>query len=210
MEEKKCIKRYNPDYKIGLTNNQIEERKKQDLINHDMTQKTKSIKSIIYSNFFTLFNLMNLLLALAVFSVKSYKNMLFMGLVIINTAISTIQEIHSKRVIDKLSLISMTKVHAIRNGKEEQIKIDDIVLDDIIVFRAGNQIVNDCILQEGQVEVNESCITGESDSILKKKGDMLLSGSYIVSGKCIRESRTYWRRKLHLPNIKTSKICKEN
>lgn len=193
MEKKEAPLRYNPDTKIGLTIQQVEERKKHNFVNRDMTQKTKSVKSIIYSNFFTVFNLINFLLALAIFSVKSYKNMLFLGLVIINTAISTLQEIHSKRVIDKLSVVSESKVHVIRNGNEEEIGINEIVLDDIVIFRAGNQIVNDCIICEGEVEVNESCITGESDALVKKKGDMLLSGSYIISGKCIRKSRTYWR-----------------
>lgn len=191
MEEERL--RYDPDAKVGLTSKEIEERKKHNLVNRDMTQKTKSMKAIVYSNFFTVFNLMNLLLALAVFSVKSYKNMLFLGLVIINTAISTLQEIHSKRVIDKLSVVSDSKVHVIRDGNEETIGMNEVVLDDIVVFGAGNQIVNDCIVQEGEVEVNESCITGESDALVKKKGDMLLSGSYIISGKCIRKSRTYWR-----------------
>lgn len=185
------IVRYKPDYKIGLTNKQVEERKSNNLVNHDMTQKTKSIKSIIYSNFFTIFNLMNLLLALAVFFVESYKNMLFLGLVIINTAISTFQEIHSKRVIDKLSIVSETKLHVVRSGKEEQIGINEVVLDDIIIFKSGNQIVNDCVIVEGEVEVNEACITGESEALVKKKGDMLLSGSYIISGRCKRKSRTY-------------------
>ncbi len=191
MEEERL--RYDPDAKVGLTSKEIEERKEHNLVNRDMTQKTKSMKAIVYSNFFTVFNLMNLLLALAVFSVKSYKNMLFLGLVIINTAISTLQEIHSKRVIDKLSVVSDSKVHVIRDGNEETIGMNEVVLDDIVVFGAGNQIVNDCIVQEGEVEVNESCITGESDALVKKKGDMLLSGSYIISGKCIRKSRTYWR-----------------
>lgn len=193
MEKKEEPLRYNPDTKIGLTIQQVEERKQHNFVNRDMTQKTKSVKSIIYSNFLTVFNLINFLLALAIFSVKSYKNMLFLGLVIINTAISTLQEIHSKRVIDKLSVVSESKVHVIRNGNEEEIGINKIVLDDMVIFRAGNQIVNDCIICEGEVEVNESCITGESDALVKRKGDMLLSGSYIISGKCIRKSRTYWR-----------------
>ena len=178
------IKRYNSDVNKGLTNEQIRERKENNLVNKDTTQKSKSIKVIIIENFFTIFNLINLILAIAVFSVGSYKNMLFIGLIIINTAISTIQEIHSKRVIDKLSLITATKVNTIRNGKKEEIKINEIVLDDIIEFIAGNQVITDCILQDGEVEVNEAFITGESDYLVKKKGDMILSGSFIVSGKC--------------------------
>lgn len=193
MEQEYEKIRYNPDCKTGLTKEQIEERIKNNLVNRDMTQKTKSIKAIICSNFFTIFNLMNVLLAVAVFSVKSYKNMLFLWLVIINTAISTLQEIHSKRTIDKLSVVSESKVHVRRNGEDKAIGINEVVLDDIVLFEAGNQIVNDCIIEEGEVEVNESCITGESDARFKKKGDMLLSGSYIISGRCIRKSRTYWR-----------------
>ena len=183
MEQEKEVIRYNPNCKSGLTKEQIEERVEHNLVNHDMTQKTKSIKAIICSNFLTIFNLINLLLAIAVFCVGSYKNMLFLGLVIINTAISTIQEIHSKRVIDKLSIIASTKVSTIRDGKKSQIGINEVCLDDIVIFEAGNQVVNDSIVQDGEVQVNESCITGESDTITKKKGDMLLSGSYIVSGK---------------------------
>lgn len=184
MEQEKEIIRYCPDCKTGLNNEQIQERQRNNLINHDMTEKTKSIKQIIYNNFFTLFNLMNLILAIAVFCVKSYKNMLFLGLVIINTAISTIQEIHSKKVIDKLSIIASTKVSTVRNGKKTEIGINEVCLDDIVIFEAGNQVVNDSIIQDGEVQINESCITGESDTLTKKKGDMLLSGSYIVSGKC--------------------------
>lgn len=170
--EKEII-RYNPDVNKGLNDEQIQKRKEENLVNYDTTVPTKSIKSIIISNFFTLFNLMNLLLALAVFSVGEYKNMLFIILVVINTAISTFQEIHSKKVIDKLSLLSSTKVKCIRNAKNENIDINEIVLDDILSFEAGNQVVTDCILQEGEIEVNESFITGESDAITKKKGDMI-------------------------------------
>lgn len=181
MEKK--IKRYNPNIDEGLNTEQIEERKENHLVNFDTTVPTKSIKSIICSNFFTIFNLINLLLAIAVFLVQEYRNMLFIGLVIINTAISTIQEIHSKRVIDKLSLISSNKVKCQRNGKEEIIQTNEIVLDDILLFEAGNQIATDSILLEGEIEVNESFVTGEADPVIKKVGDMILSGSFVVSGK---------------------------
>lgn len=181
----KEINRYNPKVEEGLNEEQIRNRIEQGLVNQDTTVPTKSIKSIIASNFFTLFNFMNLCLALAVFAVGEYKNMLFIFLVIINTAISTIQEIHSKRIIDKLSLISSTKVQSIRNGKKVEIDVNDIVLDDILVFQTGNQIMTDCIVEDGEIEVNESFITGEPDAILKKKGDSIFSGSYVISGKCM-------------------------
>ena len=170
---------------LGRVLRPINKRKEENLINYDTTVPTKSIKKIIATNFFTIFNLINLILALIVFSVGEYKNMLFIFVVIINTAISTIQEIHSKRVIDKLSLISSSKVKCIRNGEECLIDINEIVLDDILILEAGNQVVTDCVLMQGEVEANESFITGEADLIPKKTNDKLLSGSFVVSGRCI-------------------------
>ena len=177
--------RYQPNSKIGLNKEQVEKRKQEDLWNKDTSVPTKSIKRILYDNFFTLFNFLNLFLAIAIFITGSYKNMLFLFIVIFNTAISTIQEIHSKRVVDKLAVMATSKAKVIREGKKEEISIHEIVLDDIIEFHTGNQIPTDSILLEGEVLVNESFITGEPDTIEKKAGDMLMSGSYIVSGKCI-------------------------
>jgi len=179
------MKRYNPNIYLGLDNNQVNKRIEENLINHDCTLPTKSIKQIVAGNLFTLFNFLNLGLAISILLVKSYKNLLFMGVVICNTLISIIQEIHSKRIVDKLSLVSATKASLIRNGKEVKIDICDIVLDDIIKYKIGNQVVVDSIIKEGCVEVDESFITGEANHILKKSGDMLLSGSFIVSGDCI-------------------------
>ena len=110
--------------------------------------------------------------------------MTFLAIVIINTAISTFQEIHSKKIVDKLSVMAQSKVKVLRNGEEKEISINDLVLDDIVIFNTGNQIPTDCIILEGDVLANESFITGEPDSITKNKGEMLLSGSYIVGGKC--------------------------
>lgn len=201
MEEK--VERYSPNINEGLNEEQIQKRKSEKLVNYDTTVPTKSIKSIIIHNFFTLFNLMNLLLALAVFAVGEYKNMLFIGLVVINTAISTIQEIHSKKIIDKLSLISSTKVHCVRNGKRQNIGINEVVLDDIVFFETGNQVITDCILLDGEIEVNESFITGEADPIIKRPGDLILSGSFIVSGKCAAKVEHIGEENF------TSKISKE-
>ncbi len=167
----------------GLTKKQVEERKKEGKINYDTSVPTKSIKKIVYDNFFTLFNFINLLLGIAIFLVGSYKNMLFLGIIILNTAISTIQEIHSKRIIDKLSILATNKTTVIRDGKKQEISIYELVLDDVIELKTGNQVVTDSIIVEGNVQVNESFITGEPDTIYKTKGDTILSGSYIVSGK---------------------------
>ena len=168
----------------GLTDEQVEEKIKKNLVNYDTSVPTKSIKQILANDFFTLFNLINLILGILIFSVGSYKNMLFLFIVIINTAISTFQEIHSKRVIDKLAVLASSKVKAIRNNKEIEIPIDKIVLDDVLLFESGNQIPTDCDIIQGEVEVDESFITGESDVIFKQKDEILLSGSIIVSGKC--------------------------
>lgn len=178
------IKRFNPNPQYGLSQKEIRERKDHKLVNYDTSVPTKTIKQIIGGNIFTLFNLLNLILALAIILVGSYKNLLFMGVIISNIIISTFQEIQAKKTIDKLSLIASTKVKVIRDAKLKEININKIVLDDIVMFKIGNQIVTDCIVVDGEVEVNESFITGESDPILKKVGDMILSGSFVVSGSC--------------------------
>ncbi|OKZ77927.1 MAG: hypothetical protein BHW01_03625 [Clostridium sp. 27_14] len=178
----KNVERYNPNIEIGLTTDQVKKRIEENFVNHDTTIPTKSIKRIIYENFFTLFNIINIILAICILCVKSYKNMLFLLIVIINTAISTIQEIHSKKVVDKLSIVASPKAKVIRNGKTEIIDIHQLVLDDIIILKTGEQIAADCKILSNEVEVNESCITGETNTIRKKVGDILLSGSYIVSG----------------------------
>ena len=181
------MERYNPDLSLGLTKLQVEQRKKDRLVNYDTNINTKSIKTIIVNNIFTLFNILNFGLALAIVLVNSYKNLLFIGVVFCNTAISIYQEIQAKKVVDKLSIIASVKVKVIRDGIEKEIHINEIVLDDIVKLKIGNQIVTDAIIKEGNVIVDESSITGESDQVEKGPGEMLLSGSYIVSGKCLAQ-----------------------
>lgn len=173
--------------KTGLTNEEVQERINNNEINHDTTIKTKSIKDIFKTNICTLFNFLNLFLGLIVLLVGSYKNLLFLGTILCNTAIGIIQEIRSKKTIDKLSIVSEKTAKVIRNKEEIIIPVIDIVKNDIIILEIGNQIATDCIIREGEVEVNESLITGEIDPIKKKPGDTLLSGSFIISGKCISE-----------------------
>ena len=169
---------------IGLTKSEVDERIQRGEVNFDTALKTKSVKQIVRENAITLFNVINIILAIAVIAVGSYKNVTFIGIIIVNTLISTFQELRSKKTIDKLSVISSTKVHVIRDGLEEEIGINDIVLDDLLHLRLGNQIVTDAKIVEGVVEVDESFITGESEPLFKKSGDPLLSGSFIVSGDC--------------------------
>lgn len=178
------VERFNPSISTGLNDEQVNERIKQNKVNYDSSVPTKSIKQIIFSNFFTLFNFLNLFLGIAIFAVGSYKNMMFLIIVVINTAISTFQEIHSKKVVDKLAIMAQSKIKVIRNGQTIEISINDLVLDDVVVFNTGSQVPTDCIIMDGEVLSNESFITGEPDSITKQKGEMLLSGSYIVGGKC--------------------------
>lgn len=171
----------------GLTRIEVENRIRNNKVNYDTSVKTKSIRDIIISNSFTLFNIINILLALLLVIVGSYKNTLFVFIIIINSLISIIQEVRSKRELDKLKVIASNSVLVLRDGIEEEIHINDIVLDDIIIFNNGNQVVVDSIVVDGEVEVNESFITGEAKTIYKKKGDKLLSGSFIVSGRCLAE-----------------------
>ena len=176
--------RYNPKIEEGLNQSQVDYRFKNKDYNYNSNVKTKTIGQIIFYNVFTLFNILNLCLGLFVFLVREYKNLLFLGVVFVNTLISIIQEIRSKRAVDKLSIISSMSANVIREGKNKVIDIDKVVLDDIIVYKRGNQVIADSIIKEGIVEVNESLLSGEENSIAKHAGDMLYSGSFIISGKC--------------------------
>ena len=181
------------DIKTGLTDSMVKERINKGLVNYNTQPSTKTIPEIIRSNVLTYFNFLNIFLGAAVLLagiisnqfMYSLKNCLFVGVIFWNTVISTIQEIISKKIVDKLSVISSSKALVIRDSKEQIIEMDNIVLDDIIIFKPGNQVLTDSIVLEGNVEVNESFITGESNTILKKVGDTLLSGSFIISGSSI-------------------------
>lgn len=166
----------------GLSSSEVKQKIKEGKVNYDTTTPSKSVKQILIENTFTLFNFINVILGVAIILVGSYKNLLFLGVVICNTLISTIQEIRAKKIVDKLSVISASKAKVIRDGKEKEVNLNDIVLDDVIVYNLGNQIVTDSKILLGECEVNESFITGESKTIYKKEGDTILSGSFIVSG----------------------------
>ena len=176
--------------KTGLSSEEVQKRIEENLVNYVDVPPTKTIKQIIISNFCTYFNFLNVLLGGAILVAgiiggkffDAIKNCLFMGVIIANSVISTAQEIISKKIIDKLSVLSASKVAGIRDGKEVELSVEEIVLDDILEYKLGNQVVVDSVIREGTVEVNEAFITGESKAIIKKKGDILLSGSFIVSG----------------------------
>ena len=167
---------------IGLSKDEVKERKLKGLVNYDTTAPSKSVKQILFENTFTLFNFINIILAILIILVGSYRNLLFLGVVICNTLISSVQEIRAKKTVDKLSIIASSKAKVIRDGIKKEIHINEVVIDDVIMYELGNQIIADSKIIEGSCEVNESFITGESKTIYKKQGDMLLSGSFIVSG----------------------------
>ncbi len=183
MENSNII-RYNPPSDYGLTKAQVKQRKIQGLVNVDKTISSKSTASIVKSNLFTLFNFINIVLAGAILYTGSYRNLMFMGVVICNLVVGIFQEIKAKRTVDKLNLIASSNTVVLRGGKKGKIRLEKIVLDDIICLERGSQIPSDAVVIEGKCEVNESLFTGESDLILKKTGDMLFSGSYVVSGTC--------------------------
>ncbi len=176
--------RFHPDPMAGLSSRQVETRVKQGLHNGDTGVRSKSEGQIIRENVLTLFNLLNFVLAAAVILVGSPRNALFLGVILCNIVIGSFQEIRAKHTIDKLSLISSPKAVVIRDGKKRSIQVEEVVLDDILLLSSGNQICSDAVVAQGECEVNESLITGESDPVLKRQGDHLLSGSFVVSGSC--------------------------
>ena len=178
------IIRYQTDREHGLSEEQINERKEHKLVNDTKIKTSNSVISIICKNVFTFFNCIWLVIAIALMCVGAWGDLLFLFVVIANTAISIFQEIRSKRTVEKLSMVTAPKIKVVRTGLIYEIKGDDLLLDDIMILENGNQIPADCIIVDGNVEANESLLTGESNSIKKQIGDVLLAGSFLISGQC--------------------------
>ena len=174
--------RIETSYKTGLKPVDVLERKQMGYDNPESNKKSQSIWGIIASEFFTYFNMIFLVVAVIMISIGAYKELTFLVVVIANFLIGIIQRIKSKRVVDKLSLVMASKVKVIRDGKEQEIFTTDIVLDDVIILKNGQQIACDAVVLKGELKVNESLLTGESVPVLKKPGDIVLSGSFVVSG----------------------------
>ena len=168
----------------GLTSEEVKQRIEKGQVNSSNTNNLKSNWQIVRDNVCTLFNLFNLIIAIALACVHAYTNMVFILIIIVNVLIGIIQEIHGKNLVKQLSILTTAKTKVIRDGEEEELNINEIVLDDVILLAQGDQIPSDAYVLEGEIEVNEALLTGESDTILKKNDDKLLSGSYVVSGKC--------------------------
>lgn len=183
MNSEKIV-RFSPNPDQGLDQSQVDERMEAGLVNRDAGIQTKSIGEIIRDHFFTFFNLLNIAIGICILISGSYKNALFLGVVASNLVIGVFQEVRAKQIIDRLSVLASPKACVIRNGQKQQIAVEDLVLDDIIQLNAGEQICADSILLDGQCEMNESLLTGESDAVAKQPGDLLYSGSFVASGAC--------------------------
>ena len=169
----------------GLTAQQVAERKEKGLWNKKAESATKTTKEIVKSNVFTYFNLIFLVIALLLIGVGAFRDLTFLPIIVANTLIGIVQEIRSKKVLDDLSILNSPKTRVIREGSKKEIPAEELVMDDIVELSAGGQIPADAVVLEGQLNVNESLLTGEADEIVKKNGDELLSGSFVVSGSCL-------------------------
>ncbi|WP_084301109.1 HAD-IC family P-type ATPase [Acholeplasma equifetale] len=183
------VERYNPEVTMGLLSDDVEQRQLAGLANISTKGSTKSISSIIFSNVFTFFNLLIIAIsALLIWSGASLTQLAALIIASINTTIGIIQEINAKKMIDKLSLLSAPTTNVIRDGIEQEVSVSEVVIDEIIKLSGGKQITVDAVVREGTIEVNESLLTGESDPIIKKPGDTLYSGSYVISGNCVAQA----------------------
>ena len=182
--ERRPVTRYQPDHREGLTRAQAAERMAAGWSNIPVDPPAQTVKEIIHENVFTYFNLVFTVLAVLLCLVGSFRNLTFMPVIIINTLIGIVQEIRAKHVLEKLNMLNAPHALVVREGQVTSVDSEDLVLDDIVIFKAGNQICADAQVVFGEVRVNESLLTGESDEIVKKPGDHLMSGSFVVAGEC--------------------------
>lgn len=167
----------------GLTNEQVKQRIEEGKVNANENPNTRTYKQIVLENTLTFFNFLNLVLLVLVLVVGSFKNSMFVMIIIINTVIGIIQEIRAKKTIDKLAILTESKAVVLREGKKWSISTEKLVLDDLIFLKTGDQIPADAKVLEGSLEVNESLLTGEADNLSKNVGDELFSGSFVTSGE---------------------------
>ena len=184
LEKRIPTTRYRPDHQTGLTAQQVQEHRMHGWTNQPVDPPSKTTKEIIQENVFTYFNRIFLVLAVLLCLVGSFRDLTFLPVIVLNTLIGIIQETRAKKVLDNLTMLNAPHAMVIRDGKKSQINAEDLVVDDIVIFEAGNQVCADAEVCAGEVQVNESLLTGESDEITKRKGDQLMSGSFIVSGQC--------------------------
>ena len=176
--------RYETLPSVGLAVEQVAERRSDGLVNKVERTVGKSYAAIFLGNIFTFFNMLGLFIMVLMFALGSFDNLFFSVVILANTFIGIIQEIKAKKSIEKLSIMSAPTANVVRGGVESEIAVSDLVLDDIVRLEAGKQIAADSVVLEGEIEVNEALLTGESVPVKKRTGDALLSGSFVVSGSC--------------------------
>lgn len=168
----------------GLTDEEVRQRVEEGLTNKADISTDKTTKEIVISNVFTYFNLIFLVITILLIMVGSFRNLTFLPIIIGNTVIGIVQEIRAKKILEKMSLLNAPHADVIRNGSVKQISTEELVKDDVILLTAGKQICADAIVISGNIQVNESLLTGEADEVEKTEGSTLMSGSFVVSGEC--------------------------
>lgn len=171
------------DLKKGLSTEEVAKQKELGLQNNYEENVAKATKDIIFDNVMTLFNFLNFAIAVCLLFVGAYSNLAFLAIIIVNMSIGIFQEIHARNLVQKLSIVAKENVHVVRNGVQQEIDTKELVMEDIVIISAGEQVPSDMEVIDGKVEANEALLTGESDLIEKEIGDTLLSGSFIVSGQ---------------------------
>lgn len=169
----------------GLTQEEVRERRGEGLGNKPVEAPSKSVWDIVRGNVFTYFNFVFLLIAVLLFAVGSYRDLTFLPIIFANTAIGILQEMRAKVELDKIMLVNTPKAKVIRDGEEQEVRVGSLVQGDVVIFGAGDQIPADAVVLDGEVAMNESLLTGEADEIKKQNGNKLLSGSFVVSGRCV-------------------------
>ena len=168
----------------GLTDEEVRQRVEEGLTNRADISTDKTTKEIVISNVFTYFNLIFLVITILLIMVGSFRNLTFLPIIIGNTVIGIVQEIRAKKTLEKMSLLNAPHADVIRNGSVKQISTEELVKDDVILLTAGKQICADAVVISGNIQVNESLLTGEADEVEKTEGSTLMSGSFVVSGEC--------------------------
>lgn len=169
---------------MGLTDEEVRQRVEEGLTNRADISTDKTTKEIVISNVFTYFNLIFLVITILLIMVGSFRNLTFLPIIIGNTVIGIVQEIRAKKTLEKMSLLNAPHADVIRNGSVKQISTEELVKDDVILLTAGKQICADAVVISGNIQVNESLLTGEADEVEKTEGSTLMSGSFVVSGEC--------------------------
>ncbi len=171
----------------GLTSAQAAERRAAGLGNDCAAPETKSVKAIVLGHLITPFTILNAVLAALVIAAGSWKNTLFMGVILCNVVIGVVQELRSKAAIDRLTLIAAPRARVLRDGAAAELPLEELVLDDVLELRAGDQVGADCVILEGWCQMDESLLTGEAEPVSRGAGEELLSGSFLVAGRCLAQ-----------------------